>query len=300
MDAILRKALSPLEKYLNQKDLVEICINRPGEVMLEDTSGDWTVKNDSSLTINNLKKIASLLATYSGQAFSDVIPAVACHIPDFGYRIQIIFGAMVESGVCFSIRVGTSRLFPLESYMDDATADRLKEAIRKGRTIIVSGGTSTGKTTFINSASRYIPDECRIVVIEDVKEIMQHHKNFVRLLKSKSGSDVAQVTYKDIINWTTRIRPDRIIMGELTTDNSHIFLRIINTGHSGCITTLHADSPEQAIDAIEQNCSLSGELHGDRIRDYVINSTDIIVQLHRHHRSKIQAEVLFIEDMKDA
>ncbi len=296
MDAILRKALAPIEKYLDQKDLVEICINRPGEVVLETTSGEWISKKDSNLTIQNLHKIASLLATYSGQDFSDSVPAVACHIPDYGYRIQIVFGSMVESGVCFSIRVGTSRLFELESYMDAETAERLKQAIIKGRTIVVSGGTSTGKTTFINSASRYIPENCRVVVIEDVKEIMQHHKNFLRILKSKSGSDVANVTYKDIINWTTRLRPDRILMGELTTDNSHVFLRIINTGHAGCMTTLHADSPEQAIDAIEQNCSLSGELHGDRIRDYVLKSTDIIIQLHRHHRSNIEAEVRFMRD----
>jgi type IV secretion system protein VirB11 len=293
MSAILKQALKPLEKYLDQKDLVEICVNQPGEVWLEKTSGDWVLRKDDGLSLKNLKDIAHLLATYSGQEFSEKYPGLSCHIPEYGYRIQVVSGPTVESGIMFSIRVGTAKLFPLESYMDAATALQMQQWIEKGKNIIVSGGTSSGKTTFINSATRYIPKDCRVVIIEDVKELVQHNKNSVRFIKSKSGSDVAKVSYRDLINWTMRSRPDRIIVGELTTDNTAAFLRLLNTGHAGGMTSLHASSIEQAIDALEMNASLSGELHGDRVRDYALKSLDIIVQLHRQSRSKIEAEVKF-------
>lgn len=287
MSVLLKTHLRPLEKYF-KKNVVEISINRPGEVYVEDTKG-WSVHKDSELTLQTLNYLAEALATASGQTFSAETPLLATQIPEYGYRIQILGGSIVDSGFALSIRVGAARRFPINSYMDDESAESLIDAVRGRKNILVAGGTSSGKTTFLNSLMRYIQADHRIVVIEDAKELAVEQPNCVRLLKSKSGTDVGKVSYQDFINASMRLRPDRIIMGELDVSNTYPFLRLLNTGHAGGFSTVHADSPDEAIEAMCMNCQLSG-LSGP-VRDYATQSLDWIVHLSRVDRTTFKATV---------
>jgi len=292
--ALLRKALGPLEGYLQRRDLVELCINQPGEVWLETGKG-WQRKRDERVTLQACYDLAGQLATYSGQVFdSHTQPILSTSIPGYGCRIQICGGSVIDSGIAVSIRAGVAKRFPLENYLSSAQADDLRRAVYRGQSVVVAGGTSSGKTTFLNSLIAEIPTDFRLVVIEDSKELHVEHDNVARFVKSKSGTDVAGVTFEQIVNATMRLRPDRILLGELDIRNTSSFLRLMNTGHSGGLTTVHADSPEAAIDAIKLNTELSG-LSGPTER-YARRGIDWIVHLTRHSRTEFEAVMERIDD----
>lgn len=283
-------ALEPFIKYFDMEDLKEVCINKPKEVWLESASG-WEILQDEELHIDALIAFAERLASHSGQLFNSKTPMLATHIPGYGFRVQVI-GNMSDSGIGISIRVGAAKLFCLESYMPKAESKKVIDAVTSKKNILVCGGTSTGKTTMTNNLITHIPKPERIITVEDVRELIVPHPNHLALLKSKTGTDAAKITYEDIINGLTRLRPDRIIAGELTTDNTLPFLRLINTGHAGCIATLHADSPEMAFEAISQNMALTGKTTTDAATTirYAKRAIDVVIQMKRDAKSKITAE----------
>ena len=294
MSALLKQHLKPLEKYFKVKDLVEICINAPGEVWLETFEG-WTVKTDKSLTARALNNLVSTLATHRGQRFDETTPFLATAIPEYGFRIQAVGDGLADSGITISIRVAQSQRFNIETYMSKKDATELKNAIKGGRTVLVAGGTSSGKTTLLNSMIRYIPEEARLVVIEDTKELVVDQPNTVRWLKSKTGTDVSQVTYGDIINSAMRVRPDRILMGELDIQNTVPFLRLLNAGHAGSMATVHANGTKEAIDAIVMNAQLHGLGGGAGIiTQYAQKSLDIVVYIERRSRREFVATAEYV------
>jgi type IV secretion system protein VirB11 len=287
MSALLKRHLEPFEKYFRRKGIIEICINEPGIVWLETTQG-WEKRKDAKMTLKNLNFMAQVLATQQGQKFSENIPLLSTSIPEWGYRIQIVGGALSESGISISIRIAQAQRFGLEDYMPKKETKKLQKAVEQKKTILIAGGTGSGKTTFLNSLIRYIPEETRLVVIEDTKElIIDHHPNVVRLIKSKTGTDIAKISYKDIINACVRMRPDRLVLGELDIENTIPFLRLLNTGHGGSMSTIHADGSRQAIEAMVINASLSG-LKGP-IEKYAIQAIDMIVYIERQNGRKFKA-----------
>lgn len=301
LSPLLKTNIEPFEKYLKTKDLVELTINRPGEIWLETFEG-WTKRKDPSLTKEFLYQFARTLATESGQEFNERVPMLACRLPHYGFRVQIVSGATVESEFAMSIRCGSARLFELTNYMSESDARDFKKAIEEGKTIVASGGTGTGKTTFINSVIPHIPQWQRIITIEDTMELSVPHENCTRLIKSKSGTGVAKVNYQDLINATLRLRPDRILVGELTTENTFPFLRVINTGHGGGMTTVHADSPQKAFAAMVQNVQLHGTGGGgtppaDVIEQYARQGISYIAQLSRKPGRKFEARIECVEDI---
>lgn len=307
--ALLSQHLKPLEPFLKKSGVVEISINGAGGVWLE-TSKGWQYKEVKELTLSNLNYLAEVLATLSGQVFSDTVPILATHLPYYGFRMQALGGSLVDSGFAASIRCGAAKTFPLEGYFGHAPdpvkptkapeqsgvivegVDELYNAIKTNKNILVSGGTGTGKTTFINSVIKHIDLDTRIITIEDTKELNLPHKNCVRILKSKTGTDMAKITYKDIINACMRLRPDRLILGEIDIENTVPFLRLLNTGHSGCLSSVHAESPDQAIDALVLNAELAG-LQGN-IRQYALQSLDLIVHLSRDSKRNFKAEFKYL------
>jgi type IV secretion system protein VirB11 len=292
LSPLLERNLEPLAGYLRTPGLIELCINKPGEVLLETADG-WTRKRAPELDLKTLMHLARTLATESGQEFSDHVPMLSCFLPGYGYRVQVIAGAMTDSGFSLSIRAGAARTFPLESYMPKADAQRLEAAVRARKNILISGGTSTGKTTMLNSLLKFMDPEDRVITVEDTKELIVPNHNAVRILKSKTGTDIAAISYKDIINACMRLRPDRILMGELDVENTPPFLRLINTGHAGSMTTVHADSPREAIDAICMNAQLAG--HSGPVERYATKALDIVVQLERVSRTKVRARAEYIK-----
>ena len=161
-------------------------------------------------------------------------------------------------------------------------AGLLSAAVRARKNILISGGTSTGKTTFLNALIREIPENERLILIEDTPELYMRHANGVGLLATRSELGEARVTANDLLSASLRMRPDRIIVGELRGPEAFTFLRAVNTGHPGSMTTVHADSAARAVEQIALLVLQSGAgLGRNEVVHYVKSTVDIYVQLAR-------------------
>lgn len=305
----LQKFLEPIAKYFEKyadEGLIEVCINRPGEIWIETKNSGWRCIEDEDLNYTHLNYFAEALARVKNQAYDqDKVPFLFTDLPGYGYRVTIAGRGVVESGFAMSIRCALASTFPLESYFGDHEEDNictmesvkaecvdgLKRAVKTGMNLIVAGGTNSGKTTFINGLIREIPAETRVIVIEDTAELQIPHKNSVRLIKSKTDTDLGGVRYKHLINLCMRLRPDRLILGEMDTDNVLPFLRILNTGHGGCISSLHAESPELVHDAMAQNAAMSPERPDENtVRKFAQKVVRDVVYLKGNARIGIRAK----------
>ena len=169
-----------------------------------------------------------------------------------------------------------------------------KLAVQSRKNIIVSGGTSTGKTTFLNALLKEIPMEERLILIEDTPEIQMDHPNGLGLLAVRGELGEAQVSTNDLVQASLRMRPDRIILGELRGPEAAAFLRAVNTGHPGSITTVHADSPRGAVDQLSLLVLQAGlNLGRAEISEYVRGIVDVFVQLSRHNGRRAVSQVTF-------
>ena len=158
----------------------------------------------------------------------------------------------------------------------------LVAAVRARRNILVSGGTSTGKTTFLNALIREIPAGERLILIEDTPELQLAHANAVGLLAARSALGAAQVGADDLLAASLRMRPDRIILGELRGLEAYTFLRAVNTGHPGSMTTIHADSADRAIEQLALLVLQGGTRLGrEDVHHYVRSTIDVFVHLNR-------------------
>lgn len=278
--AVFKKQIQIFEKYFKRNDVVEIIVNQEGEVCLETVTGDWEFKNDKNITIEAIRVLTTTMATLSGQAFGLDVPVFSGRIPDYGFRIQVNIGAQVESGVMVAIRVGQSTIYPINSYMNDDDANRLIDMVIKGKTILINAGTGCGKTTFLNSLISHIPSHLRIVTLEDTRELIIPHRNKVCFLKSKTNTDIAGLGYSHYINTMMRARPDRILLGEIDIENTMVFLNIANSGHSGSISTIHAENKEEALNKLCLNAALAGS-QGSKTdnMEYAKSAIDVFVSL---------------------
>lgn len=295
---LLQNHLSPLKKWLDDKTVSEISINRPGEIWVE-IRGIISKIEVPELTTSHLRDLAQLIATSTQQKISTANPLLSAHLPQ-GHRVQIIYPPAVnENTVAFAIR----QFSPLQTELswfnsplaqshsecvkkpmilkkDDNYWEFLQFAIRQKYNILISGGTSTGKTTFLNSLLQHLPREDRIVTIEDVPEIQLSQPNYLSLFATRHQPDQAKIDMQDLVEASLRLRPDRLIIGELRGAEAFSFLRAVNTGHPGSIATLHADSPRLALEQLtlmvmQKNLGIDRE----QIEKYVSLVIDVIVQL---------------------
>jgi type IV secretion system protein VirB11 len=311
--AALDSYLLPLKQILDRDGVSEVSINRPGEVWIE-VRGDMSCEKVPPFDYEHLKSLARLVAQSTEQRVSEEEPLLSATLPA-GYRIQVVFPPACEHGsVVMSIRKKTSVKWSLDDYEKmgafDATAigevenkndlilmkllklgrikDFLQRAILYKKNIIVSGGTSTGKTTFANAMLKAIPHEERLITVEDAREIdLDSHPNRAHLLASKGGQGRAKVTTQDLIEACLRLRPDRIIVGELRGAEAFSFLRAINTGHPGSISTLHADTPKMAMEQLKLMVMQAGlGMSPSEIFGYIKNVVDIVIQLKRGEKGR--------------
>lgn len=312
-NAALETYLLPFKNIFSEDGVNEVMINKPGEVWVE-KAGNQTLVPIPELDIDHLLGLGRLVAQSTDQTISEETPLLSATLPD-GYRIQVIFPPAVERDfIAFSIRKGSTIHLSMDEYAkmgafdntsiksvtdenDKILCDYLKHdkiqefithAVRCKKNIIISGGTSTGKTTFTNAALSEIPPEERLITVEDAREIVLHnHNNRVHLLSSKGGQGRANVTTQTLIEACLRLRPDRIIVGELRGAEAFSFLRAINTGHPGSISTLHADTPAMAFEQLKLMVIQAGlGIPPEEVRKYILAVVDIVVQLKRDSKGK--------------
>ncbi len=300
--------LAPLLPALARDDVSDLFINRAGEVWLERLGGGLERLDVPELDEGRLWLIARQIASLSHQGISREHPLLAATLPD-GARVQVVAPPATRGPMALAIRKHLVPELGLADYLAagalDATqvsagwserapivpppagdaaglAAFLARMVRERRNIIVSGGTSTGKTTFLNALIREIGQEERLILIEDTAELVVEHANTVGLLAVKGQTGEARVSTDDLLQASLRMRPDRIILGELRGSEAYTFLRAVNTGHPGSLTTIHAESPQGAIEQLALIILQSGvALRHEDILRYVTGVVDVIVQLER-------------------
>jgi type IV secretion system protein VirB11 len=316
----LRAYLAPLTGMLARPDVTDIYVNRPGEIWAETTGGAIERHDVPTLDAPTLARLARQIAALSHQGISREHPLLSATLPD-GARIQIVAPPATRGPLALAIRKHVSPDLALEDYVatgafadtkarhgfeKDETDAALAAMLRRGeiagllsaavkarKNILVSGGTSTGKTTFLNALLREVPAEERLILIEDTPELAVGHENMVGLLAARSALGEAQVSADDLVGASLRMRPDRIILGELRGPEAYAFLRAVNTGHPGSMTTVHADSPERAVEQIVLLVLQGGtQLGRDDVRHYVSRTIDVYVQLTRTGGRRRIAEVV--------
>lgn len=315
--------LEPLAPWLAQADVTDIFINQPGEVWIE-TLGEPPERIAApALTFAALTRLARQIAAVGAQGISREHPLLAASLPD-GSRVQVVLPPATRGAIAIAIRRHVSAGMSLADYSAagafhntaaqsvpaspeqrsaDATVDiaaTLRDAVRQRRNILISGGTSTGKTTFLNALLKEIPQDERLILIEDTPELQMTHPNSVGLLAARGALGEAEVTAEDLLIASLRMRPDRIILGEMRGGEALTFLRAVNTGHPGSLSTVHADSPERAIDQLVLLVLQAGtKMEWDDVARYVRRSIDLIVHLERKQGARSVTQVLEVSRMSE-
>ena len=315
----LKSCLAPFEAALARPDVTDIYVNRPREVWIETLGGAIERHEDESITELVLARLARQVAALTHQGVSREHPLLAAILPN-GARIQIVAPPATRGPLALAIRRHVAASLTLQDYVASdhfsetragaaprpfdaelralidrrSFADALALAVRTRKNIIVSGGTSSGKTTFLNALIQEIPSQERLILIEDTPELIVDHENCMGMVSVRSELGEARVTANDLVSASLRMRPDRIILGELRGPEAFAFLRAITSGHPGSMTTIHADSPESAIEQLLMLVLHTGtRLSRSDVKSYVEQSIDIFVQLSRSSgRRQVDAIVL--------
>ena len=301
------RALAPIRRWLDDDQVVEICANGPGEVWVERFGQSAMERHEvSGLTESTIRHLAERVAGHSGQSVNEEHPLLSAALPT-GERFQGVLPPATTGGGAFAIRKQVIKEMSLDDYRRIGSFDkvvsvaegtlseidrRLCEHLDAGRieefirlavvsrySILLSGGTSSGKTTFLNAILKEVPADERIITIEDTREVKPIQRNHLALVASKGDQGEARVTVDTLLQASLRLRPDRIFLGEIRGAEAYSFLRAINTGHPGSITTVHADSPAGAFEQLALMVMQAGlGLRRDEIVGYIKSVLPIVIQ----------------------
>ena len=277
LSELIDLAFAPLHALLQAPDVIEICINRPEVVFVERTghaSAGMTRHIVPALTAERLRFMAERVAAASHQCVNEEEPLLSASLSD-GARVQVVLPPAALDGGAIVIRRQVARKLVLSDYAasgafqstlindgisaltDDEmllcelisqgnTEAFLREAVRRKVSMMISGGTGSGKTTFLSALLHEIPVQERILTIEDTPELTLPHENHVRLVATRGNQNVARVDARHLVEASLRMRPDRLLLGEVRGGEALDFLQAINTGHPGSLSTVHANSPSAA------------------------------------------------------
>ncbi|CAC9955464.1 ATPase required for both assembly of type IV secretion complex and secretion of T-DNA complex, VirB11 [uncultured Gammaproteobacteria bacterium] len=321
----LLENLNILKPFLNNSENTEIVINKPYEVLTESYNG-WKYHSVPELSFRACMNIAKLTATYTKQSLDERHPIISGTLPD-GERVQIVIPPVTLQGqVSITIRKPSSISFTLNDYHEqglfsDCSVDKsglLKEdedlltllkkrdfvnffklAVSSQKNIIISGSTGSGKTTFCKSLLNLVPENERLISIENVDElkIYETHPNSTSLFYSAGGQGVSPITQQELLESSLRMKPDRIFVAELIRgDEAFYYLRNVNSGHPGSITTLHANSTRLAFEQLVlfiKESNAGNTLGREDIKQLLYMCVDIIVQIKNIKGNRRITEVYF-------
>jgi type IV secretion system protein VirB11 len=318
----LEDALGPLREWLIDDTVVEIVANGPGELFVE-VMGEAAMRRIEApaVTVDWIRHLSERVAGFSNQSVNSEHPLLSAALAT-GERFQGVLPPATTNGGAFAIRKQVIKELALEDYRRMGSFERVKVsagdelsevdrelcahlhagrieafirlAVKSRYSILLSGGTSSGKTTFLNAILKEVPLDERIVTIEDTREVKPLQKNFLPLVASKGDQGQARVTIESLLQASMRLRPDRIFLGEIRGQEAYSFLRAVNTGHPGSITTIHADSPAGAFEQLALMVMQSGlGLRKDEIISYVKTVLPIVIQQSRCGGWRGTSEIYF-------
>jgi type IV secretion system protein VirB11 len=322
----LYRALAPLNPFLDDSKVVEVSVNRPGQVYVERLGADnMEFSSVPELTTSEIINIGERVAAATSQFVSPAKPILSAALPS-GERIQIILPPAAPDGGAISIRKQVVSDFTLDDYRDNGALDHvavavgglsetdrvlirhlrsgdiygfIRTAIRSRVSILISGGTSSGKTTFLNACLKSVESHERIITLEDTRELFPPQPNAVHLVASRGDQGTASVTIQSLLEAALRMRPDRLFVGEVRGSEAFAFLRAINTGHPGSMSTVHADTPlgayEQLAMMVMQSGLSSAHPKADLI-SYIGQVIPIVIQLRRDGGRRGVSEIFFARD----
>ena len=280
------RGLGPIEPLLLDGSISDILINGMNSLYVE-RRGRLEPVEVRFRDAEHLLHIAQRIAGWVGRRVDESSPMVDARLPD-GSRVNIIIPPLAIDGAAISIRRFTMRGIGLEEMaernaMSSAMAELFRVGVKARLNILVSGGTGSGKTTFMNALSREIPHSERLVTIEDAAELQLQQPHVVRLeTRTVSAEGTGRVTMRDLLVNTLRMRPDRIIVGEVRGEEATEMLQAMNTGHPGSMCTLHANSPRDALTRLENMLMMAGtDMPLAALRRQIASSVDVVVQLAR-------------------
>jgi len=275
--------LGPLEIYLADETISEIMVNSPTEVYVERDGKLQRVEKAFSSAQAVLGIIERIVAPL-GRHIDESSPLVDARLAD-GSRVNAIIPPLALKGPCLTIRKFKRDLLSSNNLIEFGTlteqmADFLDTCVKVRRNIVISGGTGSGKTTLLNILTGYIPEQERIVTIEDAAELQLQQDHWVQLEGRPSNIEgKGQITIRDLVRNSLRMRPDRIVIGECRGGEALDMLQAMNTGHDGSLTTLHANTPRDALSRLETMVMMSGmELPMKAIREQIANAVNLIIQ----------------------
>ena len=299
------KKLDILQELLENPDITEIMVNGKDNIFYEKSGyiEKWNKHFDSE---QKLADIAQRIAAMSNRMVNEACPIVDTRLED-GSRVNIVLPPVAMDGPVITIRkfydkpLTIDRLIELGSITEEA-AHFLEKLVKSRYNIFISGGTGSGKTTFLNVLSDYIPDDERVITIEDSAELQLHNiKNLVRLEARMANSEGNNaVAIRDLIKSSLRMRPDRIVVGEVRGAEALDMLQAMNTGHDGSLSTGHGNSPKDMLTRLETMVLMGMNMPIDAIRTQIASAIDIIVHLARQRdKSRKVVQIAEVGDYKN-
>lgn len=297
LEGILKYFKPYLEDELNN----ELIFDKGGEFFI-DRGGESILVKDENLNSNNLQVFLRLLANSRGFEFNKRNPTLSTSIPNTTYRVQAAHESILgNQELQLNIRIPAKKIYPIESFEIGEkcifTHNQILGLIAGDFNIVVSGGTGSGKTSFLNSCLQSIDEKVRIVTVEDSPELKIKNKNKTSILVEKGAN--AKFTYADGFNLAMRLFPERLILGEIDIQNTLAFLRMNNSGHKGNITSVHTNSVDDCLEGIYTNIIMSGHnMTIEAFNQLASKSVDYIIQITRDMKTnkRIIAEVLNVRD----
>ncbi|MBS4175846.1 CpaF family protein [Bacillus sp. FJAT-49736] len=276
----------PLEPLLNDDSITEILVNGPNEVFIE-KNGRLERTNISFRDETHVRHIVDRVVAPLGRRIDESSPMVDARLPD-GSRVNAVIPPVSLNGTLVSIRKFRKVPFEIDDLikndsLTDDMASFLQALVQMKMNILISGGTGSGKTTLLNAVAKSIPSYERVITIEDSAELRLNRASVVGLeARPPNVEGKGEVTIRQLVKNALRMRPDRIIVGEVRGAEAFDMLQAMNTGHEGSLTTVHANSPSDAISRIEGMVVMAGmDLPSHIIREYIVGALDYIIQAER-------------------
>lgn len=276
----------PLDRLIRDESINDILVNGPRRIFIE-RNGILEPTSLRFIDDDHVLRVIRRILAPLGRRIDEASPMVDARLPD-GSRVNAIIPPLALDGPCVSIRKFRKDPLLAKDLLKLGTFDAeilgfLTEAVRRRCNIIISGGTGSGKTTLLNILSRSIPLEERVVTIEDAAELQLEHEHVVRLETRPINIDgEGEISARDLVRNTLRMRPDRIVLGEVRGNEVLDMLQAMNTGHEGCMSTLHANNPSDAMLRLEMLAGLAGFLGSEQtLRQMIAAALELIVQINR-------------------